>query len=146
MRSVELNGAEVRTLQNQTTGDKLHVIAARGMIFSSWRPSPEEKALLQMDKPVWVVMRGNMVPEFLLTVGDRNQVVPPEIIKRAQRADVILNSEVGQMVAKQHRRKEWLVEVVAHAYLVVIIAIAAAIGWCIWVAAFSRLYGKVLGG
>ena len=118
MIAVPMQGSEVRQLENHTTGDKLHVIAARGMVFSCWRPSPEEKQALQMDKPVWVVIRGVHVPEFLLTVGDRNQVVPPEIIKRARRNDEILKSSLGEKVVTSHKRKEWLVEALAWTYLV----------------------------
>ncbi len=131
MRSVELSGAEVRMLENPTTGDKLHVIAARGMVFSSWRPSPEEKAQLMNDKPVWVIMRGTLVPEFILTVGDRNQVVPPEIIKRAQRNDELLNTQIGKKVVAGHQRQEFVVGLVAGLYACWLVAVTLYAGYII---------------
>jgi len=131
MVSVALNGAEVRTLKNHTTGAELNVIAARGMVFSSWRPSPEEAVMLQSGKPVWVIIRGEIVPEFHLQVGDRNEVVPPEIIKRAQKQDAILNSEQGMEVVAGKKRKDILIEALAWgmafslgAILLLIIAVA----------------------
>ncbi len=131
MNAVKLNGSEVRLLKNETTGDDLHVIAARGMVFSSWRPSPEEKQMLMNDKPVWVIMRGQLVPEFILAVGDRNQVVPPEIIKRAQKNDMILNTELGKKVSKTHQRKELAVTILAYVYLFVSFAAAGYFAYVI---------------
>lgn len=120
MRPVELNGAEVRTLQNHTTGDKLAVIAARGMVFSSWRFSPEELIAVRAGKPVWVIIRGEIVPEFHLAVGDRTEVVPPEIIKRAQRQDSMLKSPEAVEISKKNRREELVVELVMYAYAAII--------------------------
>lgn len=120
MLPVELNGAEVRTLQNHTTGSRLHVIAARGMVFSSWRFSPEELAAVKLGKPVWVVIRGEIVPEFHLQAGDRNEVVPPEIIKRAQQKDAILNSPEAVELVKKQKREDWLVTAVMCGYVVII--------------------------
>lgn len=132
MNAVALDGSEVRHLRNETTGDQLAVIAARGLVFSAWRPSPEEQLMLQAGKPVWVVMRGSIVPEFLLTVGDRNQVVPPEIIKRARRNDEILNSTLGQKVVAGHRRREWLIEALAWLMALCFVGSAIGAGWLLW--------------
>lgn len=122
MIAVKLTGSEVRTLQNKTTGAELNVIASRGMVFSSWRPSPEEAVQLQSGKPVWVVIRGEIVPEFHLQVGDRNEVVPPEIIKRAQQADAILNTPLGEQVVAKKKRDGLLVEAIAWGYAALCIA------------------------
>ncbi len=137
MISVALNGAEVRTLKNNTTGMELNVIAARGMIFSSWRPSREEMLALNAGKPVWVVIRGELVPEFTLAVGDRNEVVPPEIIRRAQRQDAIIKSEEGQAAITQDNRKRALVEVIAWLYLAGSVAAVVGGALIIW-----RLLGR----
>lgn len=135
MISVALNGSEVRTLKNHTTGAELAVIASRGMVFSSWRFSPEELVAVQSGKPVWVVIRGEAIPEFHLQVGDRNEVVPPEIIRRAQKADAILNTPLGEQVVAKNKREGWLIEVIAWVYAFVIIATALFLGyvallWC----------------
>lgn len=137
MIAVPLNGAEVRTLKNLTTGNELNVIAARGMVFSSWRPTREEMTALTSGKPVWVVIRGEMVPEFHLQVGDRNEVVPPEIIKRAQKQDAILNSELGVEVQARKKREHWIIEALAWGYL--------AAGTCVCLAALLFLKGYFFG-
>lgn len=132
MLPVALNGAEVRTLKNNTTGDSLHVIASRGLVFSSWRFSPEELIAVKAGKPVWLIIRGELVPEMTMTVGDRNEVVPPEIIKRAQKQDAILKGpEVAAMVKKQ-LSEDRLVDVVMWAYITVMAAvIVAALGYVV---------------
>jgi hypothetical protein len=144
MNAVQLVGSEVRHLRNETTGDSLAVIAARGMIFSAWSASPEEKQALAAGKSVWVVMRGNMVPEFLLTVGDRNQVVPPEIIKRARHNDALLNTELGQKIVARHRRTEWLTEAIAWIYCAALAAACLVSAWWLWRFAGSWLIQWVM--
>lgn len=129
MISVALNGAEVRTLKNLTTGNTLNVIAARGMVFSSWRPSPEELTALISGKPVWCVIRGEIVPEFHLQVGDRNEVVPPEIIKRAQRQDAILKSPEGAEVLAKNKRKALFIEVLAWIYAAAVVIATVLVLW-----------------
>src|ERR1035437_10132259 len=132
MLSVALNGAEVRTLTNPSTGMPLHVIAARGMVFSSWRPSPEEKAALMADKPVWVIMRGEYVPEFILSVGDRNQVVPPEIIRQAQKQDAMLDTAIGKKVIARRIWKERTVEALAYFMAFCLAAMTGAAACFAW--------------
>lgn len=112
-----MDGSEVRTLKNTNTGEELAVIAARGLVFSSWRFSPEELVAVRSGDPVWVVIRGEIVPEFHLQVGRRNEVVPPEIIKRARTQEAIVSSAQGKEVIAQNIRKDRLVEVVAWLYL-----------------------------
>jgi hypothetical protein len=119
MISTELNGSEVRTLTNQTTGSKLNVIAANGMVFSSWRFSQEELNGVKEGKPVWVIIRGELIPEFHLQVGDRYEVVPPEIIKRAKNAEAILSTPLGEQVVSEKKKHEYLVEFIAYLYLLI---------------------------
>lgn len=129
MISTPLTGAEVRTLTNNVTGSRLNVIAARGMVFSSWRFSPEELAAVRSGKPVWVIMRGEIVPEFHLQVGDRNEIVPPEIIKRAQRQDAILKSPEGAEVLAKNKRKALFIEVLAWIYAAAVVIATVLVLW-----------------
>ncbi len=131
MIPVRLDGAEVRTLKNNTTGDQLSVIAARGMVFSSWRFSAEELAAVARGKPVWLVIRGELIPEITMTVGDRNEVVPPEIIKRAQRQDAILKTPEAEAVISKNKRESWLIEAIAWGYLAVGVSVLAGLTYYI---------------
>jgi len=144
MNAVALQGSEVRMLENHTTGDKLHVIAARGMVFSCWRPSIEEKHMLAADKPVWVVIRGVHVPEFLLTVGDRNQVVPPEIIKIARKNGQVVDSPEYAKAMTRHRWREYAIEALAWVFAAALVVAAVAVAWSVWCTIGRAVIGWVM--
>jgi hypothetical protein len=136
MLPVHLDGSEVSTLENTSTGIRLSVIASRGMCFSAWRMTPEEQRDAAAGKPVWVVIRGEIIPEYHLAVGNRRDVVPPEIIRRAQKTDALVNSEVGQELLAEQSTRAKAIEILARVYAVITITITIGLlcilgGWLV---------------
>jgi hypothetical protein len=132
MVSIELNGAEVRRLESPDTGRSLAVIAANGMVFSAWRPSPEELVAMTQGRSVWVVIRGELVPEFHLTVGDRAQVIPPEVIRKAAKQQAQVNSPQAKAYKARSRREAVLVEALAYFYAFVALAATSCVLAATW--------------
>jgi len=132
MISVKLMGSEVRTLTNNTTGAELSVIASRGMVFSCWRFSREELADVASGKPVWLIIRGEVIPELVMAVGDRKQVVPPDIIKQARKAEGILGSPAGIRFQEEVRSRARLIDAIAWFYACAILGAAVAFIWWLW--------------
>lgn len=132
MLPAAIDGSETRILKNQTTGSDLHVIASRGLVFSCWRPVGDELARMNAGEPIWVVIRGELVPEFNLTVGHRRTVVPPEIIRLARKQQAVLNSpEAGAYRAATARVDFW-VEWVARFMAAVILTLGMGFLWVVW--------------
>jgi hypothetical protein len=79
MKPLVMTGAEVRTLMSNTTGLNIPVIAARGLVFSGWMPSPEDLKQLAAGEPLWLVQRGQHIPEMHMIVGRKEAVIPAPI-------------------------------------------------------------------
>jgi hypothetical protein len=65
------------------TGTDMTVIAAKGLVFSAWAPSPEELELLSGGHPLWLIQRGPFIPEMTLRVGSQENVVPHDMMRAA---------------------------------------------------------------
>ena len=59
-----------------STGTKIPVITARGLVFSAWTPSPEELKQMQEGVPLWLIQKATFIPEMTMVVGERRMVVP----------------------------------------------------------------------
>jgi len=127
-----IDGSETRILKNPITGADLHVIAARGLVFTAWRFTAEELRQVNAGAPVWVVLHGEVLPVFNLTVGRRNEVVPPEIIRIARRNEAILNSPEAETLAVVKNRQTFLIEVIAYAFAGLLLLFWALVGWGVW--------------
>lgn len=132
MLPVELQGSEVRTLENRTTGGLLSVIAARGLVFSCWRFTADELRGIQEGKPVWVVIRGESIPEYNLTVGNRGEVVPAEVIRKARQTEAVLHSPEVEARRAATGRKDLLVELVAWVYAACLLGLVALVVGLLW--------------
>ena len=85
MKPATISGKDVRFLTSPSTGIKIPVIAARGNVFSAWVPSPEDLDALKKGEPLWLVQRGDYIPEMHMVVGRRDTVVPVEFSLEAQK-------------------------------------------------------------
>ena len=78
-----LKGMDVRHLVSASTGLDIPVIAAKGMVFSAWEPSPEDIEKFKMGHPLWLIQKGIAVPEMTMLVATRNEVVPASYTREA---------------------------------------------------------------
>lgn len=83
MMPASMTGPEFRRLVSHSTGLEIPVIAAKGLVFSGWLPSKEDLQALQRGEPLWLVQRGEYIPEMHMIVGKKEAVVPFEIGKQA---------------------------------------------------------------
>lgn len=132
MLPIELKGTDVRFLVSSTTGLKVPVIAARGLVFSAWAPSPEELKQLNEGVPVWLVQRGVAVPEMTMIVAERRQVIPTDLAKEAQNTKL---DEKVQMLARENDKLDRMAYWVS---LGILTALVFVIGACIYLG--FRLY------
>ena len=79
MGPLTMVGRDVRYLVSGNTGLKIPVISARGLVFSAWVPTPEDLELFKRGQPLWLVQRGEAIPEMHMIVGNKDQVIPAEI-------------------------------------------------------------------
>lgn len=119
-----LIGKNVRQLTSPSTGSKIAVIASRGLVFSSWSPSPEELAGLNAGQPLWCIMSGAYIPEFQLIVGEESMIIPKDV-----RAEMLTGEspDVKEVVAKYQQEKdaidywsEWLARILSVVFFVLI--------------------------
>lgn len=127
-----IDGSETRVLKNPITGADLHVIAARGLVFTAWRFTAEEMRQVNEGAPVWVVLHGEVLPVFNLTVGRRNEVVPPEVIRIARRNEAIISSPAAVEVNESKARQTLLIDLVAYAFGMLFMMACGLIGWGVW--------------
>jgi hypothetical protein len=98
-----LVGPDVRTLKSQATGVNIPCITAKGLVFMAFDPTPEEKELLRMGLPVWVVARGPFIPELTLRVGERKEVIPFDL-QRAAIAENVPGGDQAEQAVRRYRR------------------------------------------
>ena len=79
MEPIRLVGRNVLELTAPSTGNKIPMIASRGLCFSPWVPSAEEIELLKSGKTIWAIFHGNRIPEFQLIVGDQEMIIPSDV-------------------------------------------------------------------
>lgn len=138
MIPVDLIGSETTDLKNPITGATLKCIAARGLVFTAWRMTREERAQFEAGAPVWVAMHGEQIPVFNLVVGDRSQVIPQQVVKAARRRDAQVNSPEFKAKLENEifldRAAEWLARTIA----AVIVGSFLALAWSAWRFWFGR--------
>jgi hypothetical protein len=132
MNPYAIAGSEVKELVSKETGRTVHVVASRGMVFSPWKPSPEEVDELVKGRPVWVVLRGVNIPEFTVIVGEKNVVIPPDIRHAAARSHTLLASPRGKDMVESIARDERRVELIARLYLVGLASLGALACYGLW--------------
>jgi hypothetical protein len=101
-----LVGPDVRTLKSQATGVNIPCISARGLVFMAFDPTPEEKQLISMGCPVWVVARGPFIPELTLRVGQKGEVVPHDLQRAAIQENVPGGDDHEQVVRRYRADRE----------------------------------------
>ena len=79
MNPANIVGPGVRHMISQSTGMKIPTIAARGLVFTPWQPSPEEIQALEAGAFLWLVQRGTYIPEMSMMVGMQADVVPRDL-------------------------------------------------------------------
>jgi hypothetical protein len=131
MLSVKIDGSETRVLTNPKTGSMLNVITADGMVYSCWKFSKEELELVSSGLPVWVVMHGELIPEFYLTVGSRESVVPAGTIARARKLIAGVVSPAGVKLVRSERAKDMIIELLALLFAVSILTCLALAAWTV---------------
>lgn len=83
MIAARLFGPGVQRLTSGETGIPFDAIAARGLVFTCWTPSPEELELLKSGLPVWLIQRGPFIPDMSMRVGKQEEVIPHNLIAAA---------------------------------------------------------------
>ena len=73
-------------------------------MFSSWTPSKEELELLNGGAPVWLIQKGNYIPEMTMMAGTRDMVVPPITALET------LNDQENEKIAVLARKENEFVE------------------------------------
>lgn len=95
MKPMLMSGPDVRYLESKTTGLQIPVVASRGLVFSPWVPSKEDIIAFEKGEPLWLVQRGDAIPEMHMIVGKRHEVVPPEIKREAIKVkDPLIQREI----------------------------------------------------
>jgi hypothetical protein len=131
-----LLGKNCQELTNTVTGEKIPVIASKGLVFSCWQFSPEEQKLVADGKPVWLVQRGEYIPDMVLSVGDEASVVPASVRKEMIVGDPMapVNDQVVAEKRKLQAQARTLVRAVFGAAAIVVLCL----GWHIALALWSR--------
>lgn len=119
MKPYVLVGPEVRTLISNTTGLEIPVIAARGLVFSAWTPEPEDIKRLAAGEPLWLVQRGEAIPEMHMVVGRKDAVVPEPVKNEAaaMRSPAVQREAAIEIATRKYapmvERAMWAVLIVA---------------------------------
>ena len=85
------------------SGVQIPCIAARGLVFSAWTPSPEELAAINGGSPVWLVQRGPYIPDMAMRVGSELEVIPHDLVKHA--IDEAQGNDPYEQAAAIHRNQ-----------------------------------------
>lgn len=125
-----LVGPAVRQLTSTLSGVKINCVAAKGMVFMPWTPTPEEKLALVAGSPVWVAARGPFIPEMVLVVGNEADVIPADLYSAAVRESVPGGDAAERAVAERRKLQptpldRWVARVVAWSILFLGLCLAA---------------------
>jgi hypothetical protein len=125
--SSRLVGKNVHELVSPHSGVKVSVLVGNGMVFSSWLPSPEELELLNKGKAVWLVQRGNHIPEMTMAVGDEDFVVPREVLLAKVAGDPV--QEAREDLAKDVQQNLFWGKVLVYGAIYAILFAACVIAY-----------------
>jgi hypothetical protein len=123
LNPARLVGKNVQNLVNSATGQAIPAIVSRGLVFTCWEPSEEERKDILIGKPLWVIQRGSFIPEMVLQIGDQNMVVPNDV-----RMDMLTQNSDQKLMddaAKVYRSNLWWGKLMVKLIAIALVGLAA---------------------
>ncbi len=100
MEPAILRGPGVQVMLTPETKNEVHVISARGLVWSCWNPSPEDIVKLAAGEPLWLIQRGPFIPEMSMRVGKQEDTIPVNFMRAAAKQALPGGDEHEQAVRK----------------------------------------------
>jgi hypothetical protein len=140
MIPANLSGREVQYMTSTSTGTKIPTIVSRGMVFTPWEASPEDLKLLQNGHFLWLVQRGDSIPDMHMVVGPYDQVVPTDMRLEAIRSVAPETVEFSVKIRKENERIKSLTSAVYYSLWCLLWLGGVGIGVCLWLIARRLLW------